>query len=686
MRWLITSALVVLLFRCVVAEEVTNTGQTLTPEQAQERIQYKNDYLSLDNVTSLTPEVAAILAKHEGDSLSLPDLKLLTPDVAAALSAYKGELSLNGLSQLSSDTAQELANHAGHLKLGGISSVSGDVALALAKHQGDLSMESLRELYSEPLARRLLLARNGYAVGGDGGLNPYGLTAISPEVAELLVIKEQDRDGLSLSELKSPSPEVLSVLARLTSPLTLGIPSVTPEMARILAGHAGSLQLPTAHKIEKETLAKLSQKEGGLDLYLTAITPDIAEVLSGFRGDLVLHSASLSEQVERVLAQSENRSLLIPELKEIRTADLARKLVESRAKSGYSDIGVHDSKQGWRLAVEEISPDVADQLKAFDGVLSFENCEKVSMEVAEILSECEGDVMLPNLRELTSPELARKLMAFPRNLSFELNEIGNFSGLCLPKVRSVSPEMARVLASGSVRVLMLDGLDTLSTESAAGLASFPGVLSLNKVVMLTPYAQAALGQGRASRIRLSSLLELTDPMLATKIVGVNQLEKVNVAVVAVLARRRDFNGPLDMPGYFPPFLSLNLKEITPEVAAALAENIGHWSAEYKLALPAVETLDAASASALAKCQVPLYLSGLKQLTPETAAAFTRNSEYIRLDGVEEISVETAKVLATKKAGKLDLRWKRKTPLRLPEQSADLLRNHKHITLPEDSRP
>jgi hypothetical protein len=237
---------------------------------------------------------------------------------------------------------------------------------------------------------------------------------------------------------------------------------------------------------------------------------------------------------------------------------------------------------------------------------------------------------------------------------------------------------------------MLDGLDTLSTESAAGLASFPGVLSLNKVVTLTPSAQAALGRGKASHIGLSSLLELTDLMLATKIVGVNRLEKVNVAVAAVLARRHDFNGPLDRPGYYPPFLSLNLKEITPEVAAALAENIGHWSAEYKLALPAVETLDAASASALAKCQVPLYLSGLKQLTPETAAAFAGKTGWIYLDGVEEIPVEVAKVLANKKEGYISFTPnygnKRKTTLKLPNESAELLKGNKYIKLPKQLQP
>ena len=57
-----------------------------------------------------------------------------------------------------------------------------------------------------------------------------------------------------------------------------------------------------------------------------------------------------------------------------------------------------------------------------------------------------------------------------------------------------------------------------------------------------------------------------------------------------------------------------------------------------------------------------------------------------MDGVEEIPFEVAKELATKKKGVVSFTPgygnKRKTPVRLPNESAELLKSNKHIILPE----
>jgi len=738
MRWLITSSLVALLFSSAVAEEATDTVLTLTPEQAQEEIEYNNDYLSLDEVASLTPEVAAILAKHEGDSLSLPDLKLLTPDVAAALSAYKGELALDGLETLSAKAARELARHEGRLKISGISSLPDDAALAIAKHQGDLCMQSLRELSSDPLARRLLLAGNSYRVGGDGGPAPDRLTSISPEVAELLVIAEQDRDGLWLTELKSPSIEVLKVLARINGDLGLGVDSLSPEMVHVLAAQPGNLALPAAKEIDTATLAILATKEGGLELYLTTITPEVAMILSGFNGDLTLHverlpedveralaksKASLSipelkeiktgelarklveaapvvtlhverltEDVERVLAQS-NAALLIPELKEIKTGELARKLVEAAPVVLPGDgQRLPWSFEGWQLAVESLSPAVAEEIKAFRGLLMLRACESLPLDVEDMLSECEGSVKAPALRELKSVKLARKLAEHTEDVAIAAgtSAFGSSSGLELRNLSEISPDVAEALASHSGEYLLLDGLRSLSDEAAAGLAQFSGNLSLARVRTLSAEAQRLLGEGKVKLVGLASLDALTDHRLATKIVEVGGLKTVTAEVAAVLSKRscEDRGGLVHGFGAGLNHLYLNLTHLTPDIAAALAAKKGDFNDE--LVLPALETIDADSASELAKCGVPLHLPGFKQLTPETAAAFAEKTRWIYLDGVEEIPVEIAKVLANKKEGYVSFTPnygnKRKTTLKLPEQSADLLRNHKHIILPEDSQP
>jgi hypothetical protein len=408
MRWVAAIATVLMSVGSVFAEDAVKTGKALTLEEAEAEVRLEPNYLSLKDVTSITPPVAAALAKHKGDGLSLLDLKSLTPETAAALCTYRGELTLDGLEQLSVETAQALAKHEGRLSLNSIASLPDSAALALAEHKGGLCMGGLRELRSEPLARQLLLTDNSFSVGGDGGLNPDSLTEISPEVAELLVIKEQDRDGLSFSELKSPSIDVLRVLARLNRSLHLGITSLTQDMAQVLSAHSGDLDLSGVKEIDKASLEAVRRKEGGLALSLAIISPDTAALLAGFRGDLVLNNERLPKEAELLLAKSEASSLRLPNLKEIKTADFTRRLVESRATKGSFDFFWPGAPEnGWNLAVEDVSLDIAEQLKAFRGVLKLPAIDRVSNEVAETLSECEGHLILPALRELTNVPLAK---------------------------------------------------------------------------------------------------------------------------------------------------------------------------------------------------------------------------------------------------------------------------------------
>jgi len=669
MRLAIKSAVFLMLFGIVFADESQEKERTLTPEQAQEAIRDAAETLSFEHVTSLTPEVAAILAKH------------------------KGELALYGLEVLSADAAKALAKHDGRLNLKSISSLPDDAALALAKHQGDLCMQGLAELHCEPLARRLLLAGNSYRVGGDGGLNPDRLTSISPEVAELLVIAEQDGDGLWLTELKSPSIDVLKVLARINGDLNVGIDSLSPEMARVLATHSGNLALPTAKEIDRATLATLVTKEGGLELYLTSITPEVAMILSGFNGGLTLHVERLPEDIERVLAKSK-ASLSIPELKEIKTGELARKLVEAAPVVLPGDRQrLPLSFEGWQLAVESLSPAVAEEIKAFRGLLMLRACETLPLDVEDILSEVEGNVKAPALRELKSVKLARKLAEHAEDVSTVAGTsmFGSSSGLELRNLSEISPDVAGALASHSGEYLLLDGLRSLSDDAASRLAEFPGILSLASVTDLSAKAQRNLGSGKVKLVRLSSLRTLTDPLLAANISGVEQLETITSEVAVILVNRSSRGGGLafnafgSAPNQFS--LWLNLTEISPDIAAALAAKTGNRAEGETLTLPSLRTLDAASATELAKCRVILHLPGLNKLTPETAAAFAKNTEeLVVLDGVEEIPFEVAKELATKKKGVVSFTPgygnKRKTPLRLPNESAELLKSNKHIILPE----
>jgi hypothetical protein len=266
---------------------------------------------------------------------------------------------------------------------------------------------------------------------------------------------------------------------------------------------------------------------------------------------------------------------------------------------------------------------------------------------------------------------------------------GSSSGLELRNLSKISPDVAGALASHGGEYLLLDGLTSLSDEAASRLAEFSGNLSLESVTDLSAKAQRNLGAGKVKIVRVSCLRTLTDPMLAMKIGGVGQLETITSEVAGILARRFSWRREHIAFGWNPNQLGLglSLKEITPDIAAALAKNIVR---DGDLHLDSLQSMDAATASELAKCRGTLYLPGLKQLTPEVAAAFAEKPGFIFLESVEEIPVELAKVLANKKEGYISFTpnygKKRETTLNLLNESAELLKGNERVKLPKQMQP
>lgn len=679
MRWGAAIATVFMLISGVVADDAVKTGKTLTLEEAEAEIRLEPDYLSLKDVTSVTPQVAAALAKHKGDGLSLPDLKSLTPETAAPLCTYRGELALDGLEQLSVATAQVLAKHECRLTLNGITSLSDDAALALAKHKGGLCMGGLRELRCEPLARQLLLTSNGFWVGGDGGLNPERLTEISPEVAELLVIKEQDRDGLSLPELKSPSIDVLKVLARLNGDLQLGIASLTPEMANVLVSHKGgtlSVAVQDTHAL-RVLMKHDGSFENALALDIPEVTPEVASVLATFKGTIYLPAGMLSGEVEQILAASRTAYFYInPSV--INTSEFAAKLVASRKFRNDSS-----EKIIWP-ELKGVSAAVAKELAVFPGVMVLPAIEEVSPDVANALAECKGQLVLPALRELTSVPLAKKL-AETAITSYLVGDPDNSEpwgirgkdGLRLPRLTRVTPDIARALASHNSELLALNGLAAISDDVAEALANFTGDLRLEGITELSARSEQLLGHGRCRHISVPQLRSLTDAAFAKKAF----LEDIESATVEALQGLVEKQGTVasDRSMY------LELQDLTPEQAAVLAKRQGGFGDI--IFLDSVKQIDAATAGELAKAQIGISLCGLREITPEAAAAFASHGEAIYLMGIEQVPVELAEALAKKQFGRIffdgrfEFRSENKMPLAIPEESKAILRNHSHVTLP-----
>jgi hypothetical protein len=163
------------------------------------------------------------------------------------------------------------------------------------------------------------------------------------------------------------------------------------------------------------------------------------------------------------------------------------------------------------------------------------------------------------------------------------------------------------------------------------------------------------------------------------------LNEIESASVDALQGHVEKQGTGAMPGS----MHLKLPELTPEQAAVLAKRQGGFGDI--IFLDSVKQLDAATARELAKARIGISLCGLREITPEVAAAFASHSEAVYLMGVEKVPVELARVLAEKKTGwvffdgRFDFR-KEKMPFELPEESAAILQKNPQVKLPRYLRP
>ena len=411
------------------------------------------------------------------------------------------------------------------------------------------------------------------------------------------------------------------------------------------------------------------------------MTPEIASVLATCEGTIYLSSGTLSGEVERILAASDTAYFRVaPSV--INTGEFAAKLVASHM------FGHKPPEMIIWPKLREISVAVAKELAVFPDVIVLPAVETVAPDVANILAEGKGRPVLPALRELASVPLAKKL-AETAVTSYLAGDPDNSEGwgvrgkdgLRLPRLTRVTPDIARSLASHNSELLALNGLLAITDEVAEALANFTGDLSLNGITELSARSEQLLGLGRCKHISVPKVRRLTDGAFAKKAF----LNEIESASVDALQGHVEKQGTGAMPGS----MHLKLPELTPEQAAVLAKRQGGFGDI--IFLDSVKQLDAATARELAKARIGISLCGLREITPEVAAAFASHSEAVYLMGVEKVPVELARVLAEKKTGwvffdgRFDFR-KEKMPFELPEESAAILQKNPQVKLPRYLRP
>jgi hypothetical protein len=294
-----------------------------------------------------------------------------------------------------------------------------------------------------------------------------------------------------------------------------------------LAGIAGAEDVSklTALTVEKaeELAAKKPVTKACMDGYfwpfdsLTSLTPEVAAVLAEVTNPLSFNGLTeISPETAAALAKHPPSS-----------------------QKGFAHLRLN--------GIRRLSPEAAAALATHEGKVLLYSLERLdSLPLAQKIAREEGEIRL-GLTELT-PEIAAELAKNKGTLNFRPGGYG------------------RVDRAASV--LRIDGIHSLSPETAEALAAHEGVLVLNGLTTLQPDVAAALA----------------------KRTGNSKVQRTGTLVL---------NG---------------LESISTEAAAAIAAFKGD------LVLKAIAELSPESAAALAKQKGRLYLTGLKTLSPETLAA------------------------------------------------------------------
>jgi hypothetical protein len=207
-------------------------------------------------------------------------------------------------------------------------------------------------------------------------------------------------------------------------------------------------------------------------------------------------------------------------------------------------------------ALAELSPEAARALAAHKPVkgfgqfdLDFRALRQITPETAAALAAHVGNLRLPALERLDSPELARKLAGQWGELKVGVTGLAPEIAAILATNEGVfedrsRPNVVTRRADQSRSVLWFASLKTLEPASAVALAGHQGVLVLNELTELSPEAAAALARRKGGSLIL------------------NGLERLSPETAAALAA---YDGEIALRG---------LRDLSPEAATALAAHRG----------------------------------------------------------------------------------------------------------------
>lgn len=327
------------------------------------------------------------------------------------------------------------------------------------------------------------------------GLNLPGLEELSPDTARMLMTRRWG--GISLPQLRNPSPETVRCLVRQTSVLTLGIGTMTPELAAVFADMASD---------------EVNLGGGLLTLpCLSELTPQAARILVQALNRGVEGRSSGLNRAPQLYIGGRGPVGLSPPL----TPELAGELAKYRGKLSIAGL-------------RTLTPESAAALAAYRGPyleLSGPGTDALSPEAAMALAALPGNLFMP-IRRLDSVPLAGK---FARQSQRTLDGLESLSAAAIP---------AAVAVKGFFTLRQLTTLD--SPQLAARLIEDSTGQTLPALRNITPAAAQALIAGPSDI--LLGLRSLDDPAVARILtqakrkVSMPRLRAATPAVVEILSR------------------------------------------------------------------------------------------------------------------------------------------------------
>ncbi len=508
-----------------------------------------------------------------------------------------GILQLSKTDEISPEVAAVLAEFRGEFLILGIRSLTLEVAAALANSQAaNVWLHSVTTV--SPQAADAIVKLRGHLV-------LTGLTELtSPTLAEKLAKRP---GALSFPYLKQITRPIAAALIQHEGSLTLsGLTTVVPEVQDTLA-EAKFINLPSLKSLDSKALTKKFGEKWLLFLPdVEQLTAEQAKLFANAKGQKFLSSSSMTNEVADLFSQSMNATSIVLFGKGpisdaafgalLRTRFAGLEMRDAEAPTlGQIQVMTEAKRTAFYPQLKKL--DSVPLAKLLSGSGTFPSVTSLSPEVADALGKLPEGVRKE--RDGTTKSIPSGSLSFPALEDFppetaRLLLQRRWMSLSFPALQDYSVETVRLMAQQTGQSLTL-GVTTLPPELAAAIANLPPNPLGNDRWLMFPFLADLSPE--SARVLVKTLNR-----------GVQQVGTIRITKTPQLFLGGQFGTA-----------ATGLSKLTPDLAIELAKYEGI-----------------------------LAISGLRELTPKSAARLsTFPGPYLRLSGpaTHKLIPETAAALA-----------------------------------------